>query len=64
MSAAEFKNDKEVSDNTVHVLPVDDLKPHKASKDCWCGPWEEPINPGVFVHNSLDRRELYEDIVN
>ena len=41
----------------IHVLPKDDLKPHKCSKDCSCGPW---LDDGVWVHNSADLRELSE----
>lgn len=38
-----------------HVLPVNDLKPHRDRRDCWCLPVEK--EPGVWVHNSMDRRE-------
>lgn len=40
-----------------HVLPVNDLKEHIESRDCWCKPREDD---GVIVHNSMDRREEYE----
>jgi hypothetical protein len=35
-----------------------DLREHEASPECWCGPHEE--SDGVWVHNSLDRREAFE----
>jgi hypothetical protein len=42
-----------------HIVPIDDLKPHSTDSDkpCWCHPtdWID-----VLVHNSMDRRELYE----
>jgi hypothetical protein len=38
------------------VYPINDLRQHMAV-DCWCRPSE---NDGVIIHNSLDRRELYE----
>lgn len=38
-----------------HVLPVNDLKPHRDHRDCWCNPTEREL--GVWVHNSMDRRE-------
>lgn len=38
-----------------HVLPVNDLKPHRDSRDCWCNPEEREL--GLLVHNSMDRRE-------
>jgi hypothetical protein len=40
-----------------HVIPVDDLREHHASLECWCGPVEDD---GVVVHNALDGREAYE----
>ena len=39
-----------------HVIPRGDLKDH-ATYACWCGPVEDN---GVIIHNSMDRRELYE----
>jgi hypothetical protein len=39
-----------------HVLPVADLRQHSFD-ECWCDPQD---HDGVIVHNSLDRRELYE----
>jgi hypothetical protein len=41
-----------------HVVPLGDLREHEASPECWCGPHEE--SDGVWVHNSLDRREAFE----
>lgn len=38
-----------------HVLPINDLKPHRDHRDCWCDPVEK--EDGVWVHNSMDRRE-------
>jgi hypothetical protein len=46
-----------------HVLPMDDLKDHVMSVDCWCHPtYAEPIRE-VLVHNSLDGREARELLV-
>ena len=45
-----------------HVLPLDDLKEHKETRDCWCKPTVEVEESRfVIVHNALDRRELYEN---
>lgn len=43
----------------LHVTPIKDLHDHTETEDCWCKPveWCE----GVFVHNSMDRREEYEE---
>lgn len=38
-----------------HVLPINDLKPHRDRRGCWCNPEER--EPGLWVHNSMDRRE-------
>jgi hypothetical protein len=40
-----------------HVLPRDDLRPHVDSECCWCGPTDDE---GVWVHHSMDKRELIE----
>jgi len=39
-----------------HIIPVDDLREHSRT-NCWCAPEDDD---GLIVHNSLDRRELYE----
>ncbi len=41
---------------SVHVLPIEDMREHEVSK-CWCNPRDDD---GVIVHNSQDGRELYE----
>lgn len=48
------RNDWEIVGN--HVLPAHDLRQHQLT-DCWCKPTDDD---GVIVHNSMDRRELYE----
>lgn len=42
----------------IHVYPINDLREHEVEgKKCWCNPTEEE---GVIIHNSMDRREEYE----
>jgi hypothetical protein len=41
-----------------HVLPIDDLREHSVSSNCWCDP---DCGDGVFVHHALDQRETYEN---
>ncbi len=49
-------------DEKLHVIPVNDLKEHICDgSQCWCNPDDES-QPGLIVHNSLDRRELYENL--
>lgn len=38
-----------------HVLPVNDIKPHRDHSECWCKPEEREV--GLWVHNSMDQRE-------
>lgn len=45
----------------VHVLPVNDLREHVEEIDCWCRPRQDVDEPAVIVHNSMDRREEYEE---
>ena len=48
-------NDKEVW----HVMPVNDLREHDDSKNCWCNPlYDQEDN--IYIHNSMDNREKYE----
>ena len=48
-------------DANIHVVPLNDLREHEASRDCWCNPTEDEGWPGVWVHHSMDRREEYEE---
>ena len=47
-----------------HIYPKGDLKEHDTddSPTCWCRP--ETNENGLVVHNSLDRREIYEHSIN
>jgi len=52
--------------NTMHVMPINDLVPHFTTDECICGPRTEAVfrddgsNGWVVIHPSLDGRELYE----
>ena len=43
-----------------HVVPANDLREHALSIECWCNPTYHEEEPSVIVHNSMDRREEYE----
>lgn len=43
-----------------HVMPINDLREHVDSRDCWCKPRQDEDEPALWVHNSMDRREEYE----
>lgn len=41
-----------------HVVPLNDLREHEYSADCWCEPLLDDEAGGlVYVHHSLDGRE-------
>lgn len=43
-----------------HVMPVNDLREHESSLDCWCQPKRDDEHPIIIVHRSMDGREAYE----
>lgn len=47
----------------LHVIPENDLKPHRAEVSCGCYPLVEKIEGGsedIVAHNAWDCREPYE----
>lgn len=48
------------SDGVTHVVPINDLRQHENLFSCWCNPAVD-IENRMFVHNSMDRREEYEE---
>lgn len=40
------------------LVPNLDTRGHQPDQQCWCHPWVDAV--GTLVHNSRDRRELYE----
>ena len=50
------------NDARIHVVPINDLREHEASVDCWCKPTEDDEGwPDIWVHHSMDEREEYEN---
>ncbi len=45
--------------DSVHVIPVNDLKEHTPYADCKCG---TSYKDGVYIHNAYDERELTENL--
>ena len=43
-----------------HVVPLGDTQEHEASASCWCEPVEDDEEPGLWLHNSTDEREAFE----
>ena len=51
-----------MSDNDIHVMPVDDLREH-VFKDCPCNPRIEVVGANlIYVHNAWDHREAVEQV--
>ena len=47
--------------DTWHVMPLNDLKEHTDTEDCWCGPDVDYVGVGTIVtHHAADDRESYE----
>lgn len=44
----------------IHTIPVNDLREHIESRFCWCKPRQDEEEPALWIHNSMDRREEYE----
>ncbi len=42
------------------MLPLQDIRRHDLSRNCWCGPKRDDEYPEVWVHRSADGREDYE----
>lgn len=50
-------------DAPVHIVPVDDMKPHEElGATCWCLPAVKTYENGnvLVIHNAMDGRELVE----
>ena len=45
----------------MHIIPINDLREHVSSNSCWCHPEQDDEQPSIWVHNSMDRREEYEE---
>jgi hypothetical protein len=45
--------------STLHVVPLNDIREHEDSSDCWCKP---NLDEGVWIHNSMDGREFLEQL--
>lgn len=43
----------------IHTYPLDDYREHDINPACWCHPTE--VEPGLWIHHSLDGRELVEE---
>ena len=45
-----------------HIVPIDDLREHEESVDCWCQPelLDDVYLDSVYLHPSMDGREAFE----
>jgi len=45
----------------IHIIPVNDLKPHIESSTCECEPRIEIVNGEmIIIHHAFDKREFIE----
>lgn len=49
-----------IESGDVHVMPLDDTKPHDESRSCACHPRIDIRANNVVIHNSYDGREIVE----
>jgi len=50
----------------IHILPINDIKPHTEDSTCKCNPKIETIEDTgelMCVHNSFDGREFVEELI-
>ena len=45
----------------LHIVPINDLREHIASTDCWCKPTEDVKFDDIWMHHAMDKREEYEE---
>lgn len=51
-----------MSDNDIHVMPINDLRKH-VFENCPCHPKIEVVGASlIYIHNSWDHREAIEQI--
>ena len=55
-----------MTNNDIHVLPVNDIKPHKnTGTDCPCNPTIEVVGADlIIIHNAWDHREVFEQAID
>jgi hypothetical protein len=47
-------------ENELHTLPIEDIRMHEISTECWCNPFFDK-KLEIVIHNSADGREDFED---
>lgn len=49
----------------LHIIPLNDLEEHEESSTCKCDPSAQIVNEEIIItHNSFDRRELIEKLLD
>lgn len=54
---AQERTNEMTDKNVPHVLPINDLREHDETSQCWCKPI---YDEGIYIHNSMDGREKFE----
>ena len=54
-----------MGEDILHVVPLDDLRPHLLHRTCWCQPRLDPqCDAPIYIHNAADGRELFEALAS
>lgn len=43
------------TEDSVHVMPLGDVRPHEADAECWCKPTPHPEVWTCIVHHAEDK---------
>lgn len=44
----------------VHSVPINDVREHRMTPDCWCRPTQDEDYERLWHHHALDQRDTYE----
>ena len=60
MTDKQWATGKGEAGRDTHVWPLNDLRKHDLTKDCWCDPRKDYEEFDLYIHRSMDKRESYE----
>jgi len=60
MTDKQWATGKGEAGRDTHVWPLNDLRKHDLTKDCWCDPRKDYEEFDLYIHRLMDKRELYE----
>lgn len=60
VTAGEFRGPGIEASRDIHIYPLDDLRYHVMTRECWCKPTVDTEEASCIIHHSMDGREQYE----